>query len=126
MEAVIQNIAPVKHALETEKYCGGHEEDGNQHNDHLQVQPDKFEHRPQEEEAKGGGSGHKAPENLPLCGEGLANLEQTKSPVRLMREAETVYSCSVGRWNTKTKPTAMRTTIRLVSPPGKALRRSPP
>ena len=53
VEAVIQNLAPVKHALETEKYCGGHEEDGNQHNDHLQVQPDKFEHRPQEEEAKG-------------------------------------------------------------------------
>lgn len=35
---------------------------------------------PRKKKQKGGGSGHKAPENLPLCGEGLANLEQNQKP----------------------------------------------
>ena len=55
---------------------GGHEEDGDQDDDHLQIQPYKLKHGPQEEEAEGGGGGHQAPEDLPLGGEGLADLEQ--------------------------------------------------
>ncbi len=51
---------------------------------------------------------------------GLHTWYKTRRPVRLIRAAETVYSCSVGKSNTKTKPTAMRTTMRLVKPPGNA------